>query len=47
MIKYIFILILIFSFLDASTKTIDKKIQSNQKILEKNESVQKKNRLTK
>lgn len=42
MIKYIFILVFIFSFLDASTKTIDKKIQSNQKILKKNESAKKK-----
>ena len=45
MIKYLTLLLLIISFANASTKTIEKKIQSNKKILEKNASVQKKTNL--
>ncbi len=45
MTRYLLTLFLIFSFLDASTKSIDKKIQSNKKILQKNESDKKKKNL--
>ncbi len=42
MTKFLLIFILIISFLDASTKTIDKKIEKNKQILEKNKSKQEK-----
>lgn len=42
MIKYLILVALLFSFINSSTKSIDKKIKNNQQILEKNESVKKK-----
>ncbi|WP_320033621.1 peptidoglycan DD-metalloendopeptidase family protein [Halarcobacter sp.] len=42
MTRFLLIFIFIISFLDASTKTIDKKIQKNKQILEKNKSEQQK-----
>ncbi len=45
MTKYLLLFILIISSLNASTKSIEKKIQSNKQILKKNSSVQKKTNL--
>lgn len=45
MTKYLIALLLILSILDASTKSIDKKIQNNKKILQKNETDKKKKNL--
>ncbi|WP_072681882.1 murein hydrolase activator EnvC [Arcobacter sp. LA11] len=42
MTRYLFLIFLTFSFLIASTKSIDKKIENNEKILKSNASVQKK-----
>lgn len=40
MIRLLFLSLILFSFLDSSTKNIDKKITSNKKILEKSKSTQ-------
>lgn len=40
MIRLLFLSLILFSFLDSSTKNIDKKITNNKKILEKSKSTQ-------
>lgn len=45
MTKKLFLLLFLITFANAATKNIDKKIETNQKILEKNASVQKKKNL--